>query len=207
MFNTIVDNALKDYQVSTHLLDTDKVYFSRTAFGKASGTEFGEDMIENIYKDNGYKILYPEKLSLYDQIYVWNHANRIACINGSIPLNLVFCKNKDMKLDILNKTSELHLNPYLYFLMRKVKYEHIDVYIEPYKWVKPTLGSGPFLLSVTQSFKEYLKVNNMNNKYSSLSIYIHNCMNIMKYTYQVINPIIRLKLFIYPVYKKIKDLL
>lgn len=204
MFNTIVDHALKDNQVTIHLINIDKVYFSRTAFGKASGTEFGEDMIESIYKDNGYTILYPEKLSLYDQIYVWNHAKTIACVNGSIPLNLVFCRNKDLKLTILNKTSVLHLNPYLYYLMREVQYEHIDVYIEPYKWNKPNLGSGPFLMSITSSFIDYLNKNNMNIKYSSINILMNNCMNMMKYTYKLINPVYRLKMFIYPLYKELK---
>lgn len=204
MYNTIVHNVLKDYQVPIHLKDIDKVYFSRAAFSKAQGTEFGEDMIEDVYKDNGYTILYPERLSLYDQIYIWNHANTIACLNGSIPLNLVFCMNENLHIDILNKTSALHLNPYLYLLMRNVKYNHIDVYIEPYKWVKTTLGSGPFLLSITKQFRDYLTINHMNNKYSVMNIYIHNCINIMKYTYRLINPMFRLKMLIYPLYKKIK---
>lgn len=204
MFDTIVDNALEDYQVPDNLQDIDKVYFSRTALSKAKSTEFGEKMIENVYKDNGYNILYPEALTLYDQVYIWNNAKHIACLNGSIPLNLVFCMNKYLRIDILNKTSAIHLNPYLYLLMREVTYNHINVYIQPFKFFTPSLGSGPFLLSVTQEFRNYLKENNLNNNYSLYTIYINNIFNFIKYTYRIINPIYRIKMLIYPLYTLIK---
>ena len=204
MFDTIVKNALKDYIVPNNFKNIDKVYFSRTAFSKAKKTEFGEKMIEQVYKENGYNILYPEKLTLFDQIYIWNKAEHIACLNGSIPLNLVFCMNKNLKIDILNKTSAVHLNLYLYLLMREVTYNHIQVYLEPYKFFTSSLGSGPFLLSITSEFRDYLNANNLNNHYSIYTIYINNIVHFIKYTYYIVNPIHHMKMLIYPLYKRIK---
>ena len=48
-------------------------------FGKAVATEFGEENIEQCFNQNGYESLGPETLTLREQIYVWNHAEAIAC--------------------------------------------------------------------------------------------------------------------------------
>mgnify|MGYP000243600874 CR=1 FL=1 len=72
----------------------EKLYFSRRKFGKAAATEFGEEYIEQCFNQNGYESLGPETLTLREQIYVWNHAEAIACMNGTIPLNVVFAKRR-----------------------------------------------------------------------------------------------------------------
>lgn len=96
----------------------------------------------------------PEKLSLEEQIYIWNNADEIACINGTIPLNVVFSKNKNLKLTVLNKTSISHENPYILLQFREIKADFIGVYKEPFKnylspWEKAHISwqSKKFLLN------------------------------------------------------------
>ena len=199
MFNKIIKNALKMVYVPDYLKNVNKVYFSRTNLKKAKWTEFGEKLIEKIYSDNGYLIVYPEKMNLKDQIYIWNKADEIVCLNGSIPINVVFSMNKNLRLIILNKTSLCHLNLYLFLLMRKVKYEYVNVYIELFENIPASIGSGPFLLSITKEFRDYLKKNHLINNYSILYIYIYNIINGIKYCYSIVN----LKKIKYWLYKKI----
>ncbi|WP_300629659.1 glycosyltransferase 61 family protein [uncultured Thomasclavelia sp.] len=199
MFNKIIKNALKIVSVPDYLKNLDKVYFSRTTLKKAKLTEFGERLIENIYRDNDYLIVSPEKLNLKEQIYIWNNASEIVCLNGTIPINVVFSMNQNLQLIILNKTSLCHLNLYLFLLMRQVKYEYVNVYIELFKNIPKSIGSGPFLLSVTKEFRNYLKKNQLINNYSLLYIYRHNIINGIKYCHSIVN-INKMK---YWLYKKI----
>lgn len=199
MFDKIVTNALKMVSVPDYLKNINRVYFSRTNLKKAKMTEFGEKLIENIYKNNDYLIISPEELNLKEQIYIWNNANEIICLNGTIPINVVFSMNKNLQLTILNKTSLEHLNLYLFLLMRKVEYEFVDVYIELFKNIPKSIGTGPFLLSITKEFRNYLNKNQLVNNYSLLYIYICNIINGAKYCYAIIN----LRKIKYWLYKKI----
>jgi hypothetical protein len=124
----------------------DKVYFARTAFGKAQGSEFGEEQIVAWMKANGFVAISPEKLSIRDQIYIWNHAKEIACLDGSIPMSLGFSNNPKLKLTIMHKTSLEHLNVELFLLMRPCDVTLLDVWHEPYKKYPKNIGAGPFLL-------------------------------------------------------------
>ena len=133
----------------------DKVYFARTSFGKARGSEFGEDLIVKWMEANGFAAVAPEKLSLRDQIYIWNHAKEIACLDGSIPMSLGFSGNRDLKLTILHKTSLEHLNVELYLLMRPCDVTLLDVWHEPYKKYPKNIGAGPFLLYLGEDAQAY----------------------------------------------------
>lgn len=141
------------------LKDIDKIYFTRKKFSKAIATEFGEEYFETHFAKNGYKILAPETLSLEEQIYVWNNAKEIVCINGTIPLNVIFSKNKELKLIILNKTSILHENPIILLEMRSISATFIDIFKEPFANYPKSLGEGPFLLWPSKQFDKFCETN------------------------------------------------
>lgn len=160
MFNTMVDNALADTSAFTELQGIEKVYFTRTHFGKAKRSEFGEAFFEEAFSNNGYQIFAPEKLTLDEQIYLWNHASHIACINGSIPLNVIFCKITKPNLTILNKTRLPHVNALFYMALRDVCAEFVDAYSEPIKGYPKSIGAGPFLLWPTENFSSFCNTHN-----------------------------------------------
>lgn len=58
----------------------DKIYLSRTKFAKK---DFGEERLEQIFQKNGYKIIYPETLSIIDQIKYIKDAHVMAGLSGS----------------------------------------------------------------------------------------------------------------------------
>lgn len=72
----------------------DKVYFTRSQFNNALSREVGLKVIDSVMRNGGFNILAPEKLSLADQVAIWNYASEIACINGTIPLNVIFNRNR-----------------------------------------------------------------------------------------------------------------
>ena len=145
----------------SNVSNLDKVYFSRLSYGKATQTEFGEALIVDWMRDNDFTIISPEKLSLRDQIYIWNQAKEIVCLNGSIPINIMFSKNKDLNLIVMNKTSLIHKNLDLFLLMRDCKATFLDVYREPVKGYPKSIGAGPFLLGISDDIREYSEKNRM----------------------------------------------
>lgn len=157
MLNEIVRKALNSKFDFSRVSNIDKVYFTRRKLGKAIGSEFGEEYFEKCFIENGYTSLAPETLTLEEQIYVWNHASRIACINGTIPLNVMFTVNSALELLILNKTSIYHENPIILLEMRKIKAQFLNIFKEPLKCYPRSLGEGPYLLWPTEDFKHFCK--------------------------------------------------
>lgn len=181
MFDVIAGNASDDLKIKEKYEDVDKVYFTRTKFAKARGSEFGEGLIEDIFTANGYKSIAPEQLSLPEQIYLWNHAEKIACINGTIPLNAAFSRNPKLDLLVMNKTSHFHGNPYLFIKMRGIKAVFIDVYREPFKKYPKSLGEGPFLIEVSRELRQWLERSNCKLSVTEKQILFEKRKNYFKY--------------------------
>jgi hypothetical protein len=68
-----------------------KVYFSRSKL--AGKTILGEDKIEQVFKNNGYAIFYPEQLPLDDQIRLAANADFYACVQGTLEHHSLFMKD------------------------------------------------------------------------------------------------------------------
>ena len=67
----------------------------------------GEESIENVFKENGFQIVYPELLSLKELIALFQNAEYVAGISGTAMHNALFCP-PTTKLIILNRT--VHFN-------------------------------------------------------------------------------------------------
>lgn len=155
IFDAMIRKVKEENYEPEALKGLQKVYFARTAFGKAKATEFGEDNIVTWMQTNGFTPVAPETLSVRDQIYVWNHAKEIACLDGSIPMSIAFSDNPNLKLTVLHKTSLEHLNLELYLLMRPCEVWLLDVWHEPFKGYPKSIGAGPFLLHLGEDAKAY----------------------------------------------------
>lgn len=148
----ILDNGNKDRY------DGEDIYLSREHFVDAKHKEIGEKRISKLFKENCFRIYYPEELSLEDQILMFRNAGSIACINGTIPLNIVFCyKTKHPKVLVLNKTSLPHNNLNKVCNAVGVVPKCLDVYNEPIKGHPRYLGEGPFWLKVTDELIRFFK--------------------------------------------------
>lgn len=157
IFDKIVEKVMEEEYQSEYLDKYDKVYFTRLNLKKAKNSEIGEQLIVEWVKSNGYKLFSPESLSLREQIYIWNHAKKIICLNGTIPINVVFCKNSNLQLIVLNKTSLIHKNLDLFLLMRKCNVRLLDAYYEPFRKYPKSIGEGPFLFHIGNDIQNFSK--------------------------------------------------
>lgn len=181
MYDQMIMSVLQDEHLKGKYKDIKKVYFSRRQFGKALETEFGEEYIEQCYNLNGYQSLMPETLTLREQIYVWNCAESIACVNGTIPLNVVFCQNEKLKLTILNKMSIYHKNPYIFLYMRNIQATFVNIYKEPLKGYPKSLGEGPYLIKAGEEFRNYCEKEHFKIPYTGFKLKWYDFRQEVKY--------------------------
>ena len=63
--------------------NADKIYVSRTKMGIESGRIIAERLFEEYLKSNGYKILYPEFYTFFQQLTIYSNAKKIIFCSGS----------------------------------------------------------------------------------------------------------------------------
>ena len=90
VFNKVKDNLPKYCEENKYK----KIFLSRSAFGKSKKIEFGTDMLDNYFKNNGFKILFPEQLSLQELIFYLGNAEEVAVMAGTAQHNLLFVSEK-----------------------------------------------------------------------------------------------------------------
>ena len=155
MFSTLVDNC----NINSSTLKNEKIYLTRTHFYKAKKTEFGEKQIENLFKQNGFLILSPEKLSLIEQIGLFNNSNLIVCMSGTLGHNLLFSQN-DTELVILNKTYNYNIVQRDINQITRKHVTYIDCYLAPFP---VSLGFGPFIMDFNENLQKFF----IDRKFSS----------------------------------------
>lgn len=129
----------------------DKIFFSRKQWDKRK--ERGEQHLEDAFKKMGYAILYPEKMSLEEQIYTIRHCKCLAVTEGSVAHNAIFLE-RGSKLVVIRKA--YYINAYQYPIneMRGLRVFLIDSHksvcvnrIEP--------RHGPFFLYCSKNLKSF----------------------------------------------------
>lgn len=156
----------------------DKIYLTRTNLREAQRKEFGEKIIENNFRLNGYTIIAPEKISVREQIALFQNAKEIVCLNGSIPFDVVF-SSSSLKLVVINKTSLPHINMLELSDVANIHPVYINGYYEPFKKFPRTLGEGPFILLFGKDLELYFRENNL--KYN-IPLNFPNKTIMIKYT-------------------------
>ena len=83
----------------------EKVYFTRTKWVRKANQkyrDFGENYIEDFFRELGYEIISPEEFSLDEQISIVHGCKRFATTQGSTSLNALFCED-GTEVCIINK--------------------------------------------------------------------------------------------------------
>lgn len=154
IFREIVNNAnISDITVPK------KVYLTRTHLKEAQKKEYGEKTIEGNFRLNGFKILDPQNLTLIQQIAIFQKAEYVACLNGSIPFDMLFSR-PEVTTIIINKCSIPHINIKEIMVVNNINPVFINGYCEPVKGYPKTLGDGPFLLIFGDELKKYFQIHN-----------------------------------------------
>ena len=153
--NVIANSDYENCPIPKH----ENIYLSRKKVSDSKIKDFGEAEIEKQFATNGFVSVSPEKLSLREQISLWNKAKNVVCINGTLPLNIVFNRTK-INLIVLNKTDIVHEALIsIHKVFNKSDIIYIDVFYEKYKNLTKNIGVGPFFLYRSPELNEFLKDN------------------------------------------------
>ncbi len=149
----IFDRVSKQAMNEINLPIKDKIYFSRSHLKDLK--ELGENEIESAMRKSGFEVLYPEELSLGEQIFYWQTADKIACISGTIPHNCVFA-SKNLDLFIFSKTSNLVGYQFTMDAVWGKSPIYISTYKEPFKMFPISVSRGPFWIFPTDMFEKFI---------------------------------------------------
>jgi len=140
----------------------EKIYFSKTKW-VASTSVFGEKAIEQIFKKNGYKIFYPEKLSIKEQISLLKGCKKFAGIAGTNTHNNLFAAD-GIECYYLMRTPDICSPQILIDKNKNFKVSYIESFID----IFPTLTTGmPCLVGPTQYLIDFFNDNNFKYSYKT----------------------------------------
>ena len=88
----IIDAARVFTLANTEPAHAKKIYFSHAKFKNISIT-FAEERLEEYFASKEYEIIYPEKLSLDEQLNALVHCDSFASTIGSCSHNMIFCRD------------------------------------------------------------------------------------------------------------------
>lgn len=150
-FKDIFDRVRKRVKV----YDEPKIYLTRTSLKKEY--EIGEERIETFFRENGYKIISPEVLSVEEQIAYIKGASRIATTLGTLSHMVLFAE-QGIELIIINRGQKTNLLQPVVNQMKDVSVTYIDA-----SWLLlPELYSvAPFIYRINSNLRRYAADNGM----------------------------------------------
>lgn len=150
MFDVVADNVVVDPSWKTY----DKIFYSRSQLAKGIPFEFGFDMLDSFFAQNGYTILYPEKVPLGEMIHYIRNSKVVASISGSLPHNMFFGRN-GQKVEIIERCTINDDNQVDVNRIRELHVVPIDANIPVY----PINFVGPFIMGYTPEMQRFAEDN------------------------------------------------
>lgn len=105
----------------------ERIYFTRTSFRRSRYTEVGEKRIEELFRQRGFTVLAPEKLSVREQIFYFSKCKEIASLSGTISHNIVFSE-PDNRYVLLNRCCLPNYAQFAVNQLSPAEVTYVDVY-------------------------------------------------------------------------------
>ncbi|MGP9547034.1 glycosyltransferase family 61 protein [Psychrobacter sp. AOP7-D1-21] len=102
----------------------EKIYLSRTQFSKKD--VINEEYFEDFYREMGYKIIYPEKLTIKEQISYISGASEIVSTVGSISHLAIFAKPKAKIVSLFRARNFLSIAQVMINQAKELDYTFVD---------------------------------------------------------------------------------
>lgn len=150
MFDVIADNVVVDPSWETY----EKIFYSRSQLAKGIPFEFGFDMLDSFFAQNGYTILYPEKVPLGQMIHYIRNSKVVASLSGSLPHNMFFARN-GQKVEIIERCTINDDNQVDVNRIRQLHVVPVDANIPVY----PINFVGPFIMGYTPELQRFAEDN------------------------------------------------
>ena len=146
LIDSVRDFAENNYKPS----DKKKVYYSHSRFGK--GHTFGEDKLERYFASKGYEIVYPEKLSLDEQLNILINCESFASTIGSCSHNMIFLRD-DTEVILIPRANYLTGYQTAIDQVHRQNIHYIDSSFSIFTHKRP--WDGPFLYFVSSNLRKY----------------------------------------------------
>lgn len=186
IIDTIIANVYKS-EIIKKLQPYEKIYFSRAHFWRSSIREVGEKEIENQFAINGFKVLSPEQLNVYEQIFYINNAKIMACTNGTLPHNSIFRGKHDFELIILAKTPVINPPQFVIDDLFDINSVYIDSFRKIMNYYAPTYGEDPFWLSDNNNLEKFfLDKGYIFEKKGKITYFAVTCKQFFRFEYLLV---------------------
>ncbi|MDO4497669.1 MAG: glycosyltransferase family 61 protein, partial [Bacteroidales bacterium] len=154
-----------------------KIYFSRAAL--FNGRDFGEKYIEQVFRQLGYQIVYPEKYSFAEQLTMLHNCESFAATEGSISHNVMFCR-PEAEAIIIRKTRSCNRYQYSANKVAGCDLVYIDAHLSLFN----VFGNdfGPFFLYVNDNMSRFAQSRGLSiKKHFPLLTFLHYCLYVFWY--------------------------
>lgn len=157
-----------------------KIYLSRVHFARGK-KELGEKEIQDIFEANGFKILYPEELSMEEQIWYYKNCEVLVTTNGTVAHNIVFA-NKCKELVILRRFADNNVHQKIINHLKGIELVYINTFHK-------ASNHDDCLMVRTDELVNYLKKKEMYISKESILKKVINFIGFkVPYMYRWINP-------------------
>ncbi len=132
------------------LMKTKKVYYSHSRLG--NGREFGEDKLERYFASKGYTVVYPEKLSLDEQLNILANCESFASTIGSCSHNTIFLR-ENTEVILIPRSSYLTGYQETINQLYKQRINYVDSTFSIFAGKAP--WGGPFLYFISSNLRKF----------------------------------------------------
>jgi len=150
-----------------------KVFFSKQL--SKAGRAIGESVIENVFKNNGYEIFYPEKMTPYETVSIIKGCDNFVASSGTNIHNSIFLDDKKSMV-CLNRSEHIHPIQIMIDRMRGLNATYIDVFVTS---SAENFGDKPCFVAMTKYLKKYFIDKEM--IFSSSQNHIISSLYLLKY--------------------------
>ena len=134
----------------------EKVFFSKRKCAISIESNLNEKFVDKFFEKNGYKIFYPERLSLVDTIGIMQNAKFFCALSSSLAHNQLFGHSNQTMISV---EKQAFYNPYQIFVANITGCE--SVFIDACRSVFAVCAGGPFIFDYTDFLDKYVKDNNL----------------------------------------------
>lgn len=134
----------------------DKVFFSKRKCEISIMSNLNEKFLDVFFKKNGYKVFYPEKLSLIDTIGIIQNAKYLCGISSSLVHNQLFGHSNQTTICI---EKQAFYNPYQIMVANITQCK--TVFIDACRSIFAVNAGGPFIFDYTDYLDKYVKDNGL----------------------------------------------
>jgi len=132
----------------------DRIYLTRTQGSFGTFRDIGEKIIENVFYNEGYEIIAPEKLTVPQQLWLMMNVKDLVATDGSICHASTFCSPRT-KIAVLMKADFLVENQIVSDQIADLDVTYVGVHHSFFAG-KEDPWHGPFLFCITDNLERYI---------------------------------------------------